>query len=479
MSPISKLAAFVREFLPEQWPQLLFPLASFLLLLGTSYPWYHLSLAGFEPDKLAKSAEATRAMRTLDFLARSNQVVPQFLVRFGFFASLVLWTLPVRKVVLKFELWVAMPVGMAVVGYPTFLAITARHRNALLESFAKLLRLQVSVDHWWVHSLADGCYLSLVGLSVLAVGLILVRRTFVSLPVRFRGSREAGDSDIPGKARDVFVFLIGTMILATIASAPLLFAAVLRMQIPLARLSVFPILGWGIASLDAVAAACLALFLFRDRRRQIVARFLKVPLSSDCVLAMLLPVCIILVPRFFLKALELHLVATPFTWSEMLVPGPVPWIFLVYFTAFFAELGIRGYLQTILERRFSLKRAIFLTGLLWGLLPLSFGIVQTFPFGVSAFVRSLPTTYLPWFAMLVVYSVPLGWLYARTRSIIPVALMHGTIALLHLGEGYEIHINHPQLYWAELGLWVLTGWYMFRRHPIHPARDRSVQREPT
>ncbi len=484
MSRPARLAAFVRAFIPEQLVQLLFPVASFLLLLGASYPWYHLPVAGFKPDMVANPAEAARVARALNLVEGWEQAVPRFLAQFGFFASLALWTLPLRSIESKLRRWVVLPVGAALAGYPAFLVLTASQRNASLDALAKFSSLPVSVSHSWFRSLGHGWYLTLAGLGVLAGCLFLVRRNFISLPVRFRGDTELVDRNNSGPGRDVFVFIIGTIVLATVMSIvatvisiPLFSTALLRPQLVFGR-SAFPIFQWTMASLDAVGAAGLVLFLFRDRRWQIVVQSLRVPLLSDCAIGFLLPLGVILIPRFIFKALELHLVATPFNWSEMLIPGPVPWIFAVYVTAILAEFGLRGYLQTVLERRFSLRRAILLTGLLWGLLPLGFGVAQTFPFGVSTFVRSLPTTYLPWFVALVIYSVPLGWLYARTRSIVPAALMHGTIALFHVGWGYQIHINHPQLYWVELALWTVIGWYVFRRYPVRAAAAQRIEAEP-
>lgn len=478
VSAPARVVAFVRGFLPEQTLQLLFPLASLLLLLGATYPWYHLPITGFRLGTVANSLQAERAVLALRRIGGWPEAVPELLVRFGFFASLVLWTLPVRNIRAKLRLWVGLPAGAALVGYPAFLVLTASQRNASLDDFAKFSHSPVSISHSSFHSLGNGWCLTLAGLAVLVICLILIQRNVLSLPVRFRGNPRLGDIGSFTEGRDVFVFVIGTMILTIVSSIPLFFSAVLRMQIAFARSSTFPIAEWAVASLDALAAACLALFLLRKWRRNIPAQLPRMPLLSACALGLVLPLGTILVPRVFLKALELHLVPTPFDWSEMLVPRPIPWIFLVYVTAFFVEFAIRGYLQTILERRFSLAKAIFLTGLLWGLLPLGFGVAQTFPLGVSALARSLPTTYLSWFGALVIYSVPLGWLYARTRSIIPVALMHGTIALFHVGWGYEIHINHPQLYWVELGLWIVVGWYMFKRYPVQAAAVQSVEPEP-
>jgi hypothetical protein len=79
-----------------------------------------------------------------------------------------------------------------------------------------------------------------------------------------------------------------------------------------------------------------------------------------------------------------------------------------------------------------------------------------------AFVEFPGVSLLIGFATFIVYSVPLGWLYARTRSIVATALMHGTIVVFHVGLGNQIHLNHPEFYWMELALWVFIGWFLFR-----------------
>ena len=307
VSPPARLAAFVRAFIPEQLAQLLFPLASFLLLLGASHPWYHLPVAGFKADMVANPAEAARVVRALNLVEGWERAVPRFLAQFGFFASLALWTLPLGNIESKLRRWVGLPVGAALVGYPAFLVLTASQRNASLDAFAKFSSLPVSVSHSWFRSLGHGWYLTLAGLGVLAGCLVLVRRNFISLPVRFRGNTELGDRDNSDPGREVFIFVIGTIVLATVVSIPLFSTALLRVQLVLGR-SAFPIFEWTMASLDAVGAAGLALFLFRDRRWQIVVQSLKVPLLSDCAIGFLLPLGVILIPRFIFKALELHLV---------------------------------------------------------------------------------------------------------------------------------------------------------------------------
>jgi len=82
-------------------------------------------------------------------------------------------------------------------------------------------------------------------------------------------------------------------------------------------------------------------------------------------------------------------------------------------------------------------------------------------------------TLITW-AILIVYSVPIGWAFARTRSVIPAALMHGTILFFHKGSNEAIYLNRPSAYWIELVLFGAIGWYLFKRYPVQQS-DESPQ----
>lgn len=112
-----------------------------------------------------------------------------------------------------------------------------------------------------------------------------------------------------------------------------------------------------------------------------------------------------------------------------------------------------------------------MSGILWPLL-LGFGMTHSLPHTV---VDRFPgISLLAEWAMFLICSVPLGWLYARTRSILAVTLMHGTIVAFHAGMGDDVHLNHPHFYWMELALWIFAGWLLFRKIPMIQANRPSV-----
>ena len=215
----------------------------------------------------------------------------------------------------------------------------------------------------------------------------------------------------------------------------------------------FTIFQWAPALVNAVTAAGLAFFLLRAERPQVLHGLLRRQLFRDYALALAIPLTVVLLPRFVLGVIfKSYLV--PSEWPELYIPHPLPWVLAAYVIAFFEEFAVRGYLQSALEKHFSLNRSIFLTGLLW-FLSLGFGMAHSLPH--VAFAQFPGVSLLVGFATLIIYSVPLGWLYARTRSIVATALMHGTIVVFHVGLGNEIHLNHPEFYWTELALWVFTA----------------------
>ena len=214
---------------------------------------------------------------------------------------------------------------------------------------------------------------------------------------------------------------------------------------------------------NTVAAAGLAFFLFRAERLNTLAHLFRKKPFRDYTLALALPLAVVLIPRFLLGvAFKPYL--EPDEWPKLFIPHPLPWVLIAYAIAFFEEFAVRGYLQITLEKHLSLKRSIFLTGLLWSFF-LGFGMVNSLPYD-WAFAQFPGVSLLVRFATLIIYSVPLGWLYARTRSILATTLMHGTIVIFHVGMGQDIHLNHPEFYWMELALWILVGSLLFRKYPL-------------
>jgi len=398
------------------------------------------------------------------------------LAGFACYASLVLSCLPTRRTVRNFISWGVLPASIALAAFSTFLIVTTQQRNAAFDAFANAVRVPLPATRAWFPTLGQGAYLTLSALVVLAIGLILVNRQVISLPLRFPDAVKIATADHlrPSlAARDILIFLVIMVVLGSAISWGLVLPALLG-KTPITWVSrSFTVIQWAPALFKGIAAACLAFFLLRTERSEVVNRLgLRRPFR-DYAVALAIPLGAVLVPRFLLGVVFAPYLE-PSEWPKLFLPHPLPWVLMVYIIAFFEEFAVRGYLQTALEEHFSLRRSIFLTALLWSLV-LGFGVAHSLPLGALAKIPGV--TLLMELAAFVIFSVPLGWLYARTRSIVATALMHGTIVVFHVGLGYDVHLNHPAFYPMELALWVFTGWLLFKRSPPETA-NRTDPAEP-
>ena len=158
-----------------------------------------------------------------------------------------------------------------------------------------------------------------------------------------------------------------------------------------------------------------------------------------------------------------RLAGLPPAWSDLFFLEPWSRVLLVYAVACVEEFLLRAILQERFEARFGFKRAMFLVALSWWILGIynGFGPVPSLRIpipGASAMVSLL---------VYMLYNIPLAWLYARTRSIWPVALMHGTMLLFRAGDpAYTVYFDFPYLYWIETAAWIVAAWFMATRFPI-------------
>lgn len=463
-----RLGAFLGGFLPEQNLQLLFPLASFLLLVGASYLWFR--VVGLEDSSyrelLTDLVAHRRIWEPLEKLLR-------LLVECAFFASLVLWTLPVTKPVRKLLIWVVLPCSCAVVGYPIALVVTPAQKGVFPGEFAAsatVLARGLRV------LLGGGFYCMLAGVGILCSALLLVSRGKVSLPVRFRSAVRRSESFVSEISRDgkgVLIFIIGTAICGEAIS--LLFVLAASLGRPIQWRGRFAVYQWLPQLAVAVAAAWIAVLLLGERASQRIQHSFKVQRIREYGLAIGIPLIAVLGTRVVFKVVSESPVFNGPGWAYRwgaLLPQPLPRILIVYLIALFEEFALRTYLQSTLEKHFSLAKSIFLTALLWAVSPLGYGTALSVP---DAIFYQIPgASILALIVVLIAYSVPMGWLYARTRSVVLVALMHGTIALFHLGEDASLHVRFPALYWFELGFWILIGWYLFRKYPSKGTAETAV-----
>ena len=147
-----------------------------------------------------------------------------------------------------------------------------------------------------------------------------------------------------------------------------------------------------------------------------------------------------------------------------------PWVFAIFVTASLIEFVLRRCIQEPLTKLLGLKRAVYLTALIWWVLPMlkGFGPIPRSVFGVpgEADVLSL--------LVIILYNLPLAWLYTRTRSLWLVTLMHGTMLLFHTGTSSYFYFDHPRFYWIETAAWIVASWYLFHKYP----GDSSAQSPP-
>jgi hypothetical protein len=264
---------FIRDFLPAQNLQLVFPLGSFLLLLGASHSWYLLQLpiafealqqSGFQVDHNAFQ----HFVHSYNEWVVIEEEIAMGLARFACFASLVLWCLSMRKVVRRFVLWVFLPAGVALVVFPTFLIATTQQRNAALDALSIAAHVALPATRPWFPTLGAGIYLTVSGLILLAVGLILVCRELTSLPLRFRGATESTErrrEEISHSARGIFVFVIFMIVWTFVISWGLTIPVLFGKTVSWNSRS-FAVFQWAPALVNALAAACLAFFLLRTER---------------------------------------------------------------------------------------------------------------------------------------------------------------------------------------------------------------------
>jgi membrane protease YdiL (CAAX protease family) len=477
-SPIERLALFIRDFLPVQSLQLLFPLGSFLLLLGASHSWYLLRLPQefeavlqqrnyqVDPNAYQRFTHAYQAWVVVE------ESIAMAVVRFASFASLVLWCVSLRKIVSRFISWVFLPAGTALAAFPIFLIATTRQRNAFVDAWITAAHISPPAVRPWFPTLNMGFYLSVGGLVVLTVGLVLLRDGAISLPLKFRPIvKELRPEEESSTARDLSAFVIVMAVWSFVEGWVLFIPTFLGSKGFYWNSRSFFVIQWAPDLANAVAAAGLAFFLFRAERLNTLAQLFRKKPFRDYTLALALPLAVVLIPRFLLGvAFKPYL--EPDEWPKLFIPHPLPWVLIAYAIAFFEEFAVRGYLQITLEKHLSLKRSIFLTGLLWSFF-LGFGMVNSLPYD-WAFAQFPGVSLLVRFATLIIYSVPLGWLYARTRSIVGTTLMHGTILIFHVGMGQDIHLNHPEFYWMELALWIFVGSLLFRKYPLVSTNNTPV-----
>ena len=475
LASFRRLSAYLRDFLPEQNLQLLFPFASFVLLVGGSSPW-------LPPGHVLSSPQFQRQDGTLWFdlstrlsMLRYSAILDA--VSFSFLGSVALWCLPVGRLWKKFAIWVLLPSGIAITSFLAIVLLNQAQAPSVLESADHALRSALLAFPDRVLHLGVGFYVTLLGISLYAGALWIARVCRVPLPVRFAEPpiRRGDPSQASEVGRKIFV-----MAIAATAIAVLVELAIFTSVLPTAGKALpwydwprhFAAFQWLPELLDGLAVAAIALLVLRPDQTRLPARWPK-SLIWPAAIAIAVPLAVALIPRLFLKGLFDYSTVLSNVPYELLGFGAFPWVLIVFAIAALQELVLRVYLQNRLEEKFGFKRACLLVALLWWLLPLNsgFGPVPGLRIGipgVSMFVSLL---------VHILYNIPLAWLWSRTRSLWLVTIMHGAILLFRSGDfAYTIYFTFRYLYWIETAAWLFITWYLLKKFPAGEVETAVDQR---
>ncbi|HEX4075186.1 MAG TPA: CPBP family glutamic-type intramembrane protease [Candidatus Acidoferrales bacterium] len=463
---LRRLRSFLQDFLPANNLQLLFLLSSLVLYVGASYPW-------LPPGHALYSLQYQHQDGTLWFDLSTRFLVLRYYailyaVQFSFIGSLALWCLPARNLWRKFAGWVLLPGGLAVTWFTAIVLLSRPQPPSLIESPGQILQDDLRPFLGRLLHLGTGFYITLLGMALCAVALRVAAVRGVPLPIRFQESAHPPQ----GSAREeivaprLFVLVVVTTVVAAVVEMGIFAPTVPVPGAPLPWYDAWPHFfaawQWLPDLLEGLVVAACAIFLFRpsrqtgnSQRKRSIRLFIPV--------AVLVPLSIPVVPRLILKAI--------FTFSTLLsnVPyeflglGAFPWVLMVFVIAALQEFTLRACLQNRLESRFGFRRACLLIALLWWLLPLSSGF-GPFP-GLRMAVPGLSV--VVHMLVLILYNVPLAWLWSRTRSLWLVSVMHGTILLFRAGDAaHTVYFTFRWLYWVETAAWVFVTFCLFKKFPI-------------
>jgi len=321
--------------------------------------------------------------------------------------------------------------------------------------------------------IGPGFLAAALGLVLVGLGVRVHAKTGNILPVDFAGEVEPKAQNARRKEMLRFVLLVyGLTIIAPLPMAlTLLIATEFGGPLPndlflYQRLAVI---------LQTLPVAFVGLWYLR--REGSVRELFRLVAPKFLLISVGLPLLAYGVPRatYYCSAEVMHYL------NPTDSPGPPPflelfglppvWTLFYFLPALLEEIGWRGYLQRRMVSEFGLKRGLFLVGIAWAVwhLPGNVGDLR-----MDQAVLSIIIRFASIFAML----VPLGWLFWRTGSVIPVAILHAlSNAMLHSSDRADWQAPN----WFGIGEWVVLaglGLWLFKRLPLDPPASEQPATEP-
>jgi membrane protease YdiL (CAAX protease family) len=398
-------------------------------------------------------------------------------------ASFILWLVPNCKPLRKFVCWVILPVALVVVPGILTLAFMYAPRHLFVAPPSHVLLDEALQLLPPIEFLGWSLYGTLLGLVVFVGLLWVMSQGRVKLPLRFtKTDSGASTEDVPaGFSRRVCKFIVVSLVLVLvfeIVIGSFVTAAFRHGELPLENWPKrYPLWMWIQATYGPAVVGLCALQILGTGDSQSVPVRQKSELLNFKV-ALVVPLAIVVGPRvtyelvlqFLFGANGRGTMIPPPSWRDMLDPNHTfPWVLTIFLTAWLIEFILRRCVQDQMAPRFGLKRTIVLSGLLWWVLPITkgTGLVPLQTAGVYELSELLAA---------ILYNIPLAWLYARTRSLWLVTLMHGTMLVFHTGFSYyTFYANHPNFYWIETAGWIAASWYLFRKYPVDSPAQSPLQ----
>jgi membrane protease YdiL (CAAX protease family) len=231
-------------------------------------------------------------------------------------------------------------------------------------------------------------------------------------------------------------------------------------------------LWWGIESSAQTLPVTLVGLWFLRRDSYGKSLFRAVP-ARYLLLSAVVPLLAYVVPCFvvyfgaevaqYVQPRQFPFLPAPSEFFEM----PNAWSLMWLAPALLEEIGWRGYLQRQMVAEFGLRRGLLLLGIAWAVwhLPGELGFLQLGDAGIGILWRFVSV-----FGIL----VPLGWLFARTGSVIPATILHALSNILRVEVG-----TGPQawLVWMGIGhtaVLALCGYLLFKRWPVNEPQPLGL-----
>jgi membrane protease YdiL (CAAX protease family) len=458
------LRAFTRSVMPQDPSQLLFLAGIVCLVFAPRMSWW--------PAQL--NASLSR-MGIPDQQVRLNSapfLVPGvWSIIFSGLAGYYVCFWPGRRAIRRLFYAVLLPTVAAICVIFGRFAYIGRPYSSILDK--SMFGNPIHSAQWTGWTSTPGFHLTSVGLILIAIFISRMIIGISSLPLTLPNVKvaDANDSQFRQKIQFLIWVLLGPLFLSaalvgvTIAAISLYFSSD-RSAVVLSPLYV------GLSTLLETGVYLLIVcWIVGNVGRDLLRRSVRLFQPMYFVIALAFPIGIAilisagqyLVDRFQWAAHYFGETAIPQAGSYFNFPDP--WLFYMFFAAFFEEVVFRGLLQSIFILRYGTYRAIFLTGIVW----------SAYHFGFDATSHPTETGVLSKLGFRIGICLALGsvlsWLTLRSGSVLPAAVTHTLYNVLVSSFGFDFFGKN----FAWVGLWALLSWFLYQYWPVQVASQPEAE----